>query len=78
MTMTYNPQLPEPTISTLGKFAEILLPGNGLSLLDQTSSQYLALQWIAEEDPKGLPGNETIELVERFSLASFYFATNGA
>ena len=66
-----------PTESQLGAFADILLPGVDLSLLDQTSSQYMALQWIAEEDPKGMLAVETTELVERFSLATFYYATNG-
>jgi Leucine-rich repeat (LRR) protein len=66
-----------PTRSSLGPYGDILMPGVDLSLVDQTSPQYLAVEWIAEIDPRELSAARSTELLERYSLAVLYFATQG-
>eukprot|EP00980_Cylindrotheca_fusiformis_P014685 scaffold4001_cov94-Cylindrotheca_fusiformis.AAC.3 len=72
-----------PTASPRGPaemklLADVVLPGTDVSDLNQTSPQYLALEWLATEDSRYLiiKDDET-ELLERFSLATLYYATGG-
>eukprot|EP00980_Cylindrotheca_fusiformis_P017776 scaffold5605_cov128-Cylindrotheca_fusiformis.AAC.17 len=66
-----------PIMTRLETFGEIVLPDTCLQSLDQTSPQYRALEWISREDPKELEAVRSIELLERYSLAVFYFSTEG-
>jgi hypothetical protein len=50
----------------------------GQEIFDDGTSENRALHWLAEEDPLQLPVTSTMEdILERFVLANFYFATNG-
>lgn len=58
---------------------DLFYPYSGDALEDNTTAQYQALQWIAYEDPLGLPikeSNATI-LIERYSAAVLYYSLNG-
>jgi len=58
---------------------DLFLPYSGNTLNDNSTIQYRALEWLAFEDPMGLPikdSNETI-LIERYAAVVFYFATGG-
>ena len=57
--------------------AEILLPGKSLASLSLSSNEYKALEWVAIQDPRQLPTEDTVQLRERFALMLIYFATNG-
>eukprot|EP00980_Cylindrotheca_fusiformis_P023688 scaffold10784_cov52-Cylindrotheca_fusiformis.AAC.2 len=78
-----NNEVSAPTASPSGPaemklLADVVLPGTDVSDLNQTSPQYLALEWLATEDSRYLiiKDDET-ELLERFSLATLYYATGG-
>ena len=49
------------------------------ALLDRTSAQYQAMDWLAYHDPAQLNLHETERsiLLDRYVLAVFYFSTNG-
>ncbi|KAG7360785.1 RHS repeat-associated core domain containing protein [Nitzschia inconspicua] len=50
----------------------------GSEIFEEGTSENRALHWLAEEDPRQLPVTSTMEdILERFILANFYFATNG-
>lgn len=50
----------------------------GEDIFNEGTSENRALRWLAEEDPFQLPVTSTMEdILERFILANFYFATNG-
>eukprot|EP00980_Cylindrotheca_fusiformis_P017777 scaffold5605_cov128-Cylindrotheca_fusiformis.AAC.18 len=70
-----------PTSAPLGPrmfaMSEILLPGVDLSSMDPSTPQYKALQWIANRDPLELEVVLNAELIERYSLAVFFFSTSG-
>jgi hypothetical protein len=74
---------PSPTNSRFNLFLEALLvqePGLEVSVLTNPSTpQWEALSWLVFEDtsnmdPETAPGRD---ILERFVLATFYFATNG-
>jgi hypothetical protein len=46
-------------------------------LLDSWSPQSRAMQWIMSDDPMNLYVKDTPMIVQRYSLATLYFATNG-
>jgi hypothetical protein len=51
------------------------------SLSDPNSPQYMAKQWIIEEDPLQLAPSDFVSderILQRYSLAVFYFATGGS
>jgi hypothetical protein len=61
--------------------AEILLQNevaDAEALQDHSSAQFLALRWLANNDPTvlGLDSTSTVILVQRFVLAVVYFATS--
>ena len=45
-------------------------------ILDTTSSQYMAYQWILDSDPLLLSVVDSPQLVQRYTLATLYFSTN--
>jgi hypothetical protein len=45
-------------------------------ILDTTSSQYMAYQWILNSDPLQLSVVDSPQLVQRYTLATLYFSTN--
>lgn len=50
------------------------------SLSDQTSPQYMAKQWMIEEDPLQLTPSDFVSdgrILQRYALAVFFFATGG-
>eukprot|EP00980_Cylindrotheca_fusiformis_P025691 scaffold14481_cov108-Cylindrotheca_fusiformis.AAC.1 len=59
--------------------ATVVLPaGVEVSNLNETAPQYLALEWLAYNDTRGLTiDDNATELLERFSLATFYFSVGG-
>jgi Leucine-rich repeat (LRR) protein len=70
--------LPTPApISDNSRFDQLLdlyYPG---VTLDETSSEYQAVTWLALQDSRKLPIEDTWDLAERLALAALYFATNG-
>eukprot|EP00980_Cylindrotheca_fusiformis_P031196 scaffold25949_cov137-Cylindrotheca_fusiformis.AAC.3 len=65
-------------LSKMESLARVVLPGVDIFDLDQTASQYLALKWLAYDDSRNLTvQDDSTELLERFSLASLYYATGG-
>lgn len=48
-----------------------------LVLLDKNSPQFKALQWILNDDPLVLMANDTPEIIQRYTLGTLFFATNG-
>jgi hypothetical protein len=52
---------------------------SGDALLDESSYQYQALQWIVFEDEMTAPQSPKFvaSLIERYIIALLYFATNG-
>jgi len=71
---------PSPTVQSPSDFLrDLFSPYSGDTLDDPTTPQYLAFQWLLNDDPLQLPikdTNETI-LMERYAAAVFYYATNG-
>eukprot|EP00980_Cylindrotheca_fusiformis_P012186 scaffold2962_cov126-Cylindrotheca_fusiformis.AAC.2 len=64
--------------------ARVVLPGVDVSNLTSNSSihekspQFLALEWLVNDDPRNMTiEDDPTELIERFSLATLYFATGG-
>lgn len=49
-------------------------PSSTMALADESSTQSRALDWLYTSDPSGL---SDIRLVQRWALASFYYATDG-
>jgi len=50
----------------------------GEKVFQKGTTEYQALQWLANEDPLQLPVNSKMEeIVERFVLVNLYYATNG-
>eukprot|EP00980_Cylindrotheca_fusiformis_P006741 scaffold1400_cov137-Cylindrotheca_fusiformis.AAC.19 len=70
-----------PTITPrldIDLLANVLLPGVNISNLNETSPQYRALEWLAYDDPRNIRIEDDLtELLERFSLVTFYYATWG-
>jgi hypothetical protein len=67
--------------TSLDCLAEILLQNevvNAEALQDESSPQFLALRWLANNDPavRDLDSMPTVIIVERYVLAVLYFATN--
>ncbi|KAL3941574.1 MAG: hypothetical protein SGARI_000555, partial [Bacillariaceae sp.] len=51
----------------------------GEDLFEEGTSENKALRWLSDEDPLQMPVTVTLEeLLERFIMANFYFATNGS
>jgi Leucine-rich repeat (LRR) protein len=59
----------------LRRLAEIVMPGTVLSTIDVESDQYLALEWIAYDDPRTELISNLQELQERFSLVVLFHST---
>jgi hypothetical protein len=76
-------QSPAPTAcTTLDCLAEILLQNEvsgAEALEDDSSPQFRALRWLANEDTAvlDLDSTSTVFLIQRYVLAVLYFATNG-
>eukprot|EP00980_Cylindrotheca_fusiformis_P011479 scaffold2663_cov73-Cylindrotheca_fusiformis.AAC.1 len=72
---------PNPTateLSDIEKLASVVLPDVDFDDLDEYSPQYRALKWLVNDDPRDLPIEEdSRELLERFSLVTFYYSTDG-
>lgn len=66
---------PTPPPTPDGARLEQLLDLYGSS--DPTSPSYQAITWLALQDTRGLPIEDTWDLAERYALATLYFATNG-
>jgi hypothetical protein len=69
------------TRTSLDCLAEILLQkevADAKALQDESSPQFLALSWLANNDPAvlDLDSTPTVILVERYVLAVLYFATS--
>eukprot|EP00542_Grammatophora_oceanica_P013591 CAMPEP_0194045344 /NCGR_PEP_ID=MMETSP0009_2-20130614/16703_1 /TAXON_ID=210454 /ORGANISM="Grammatophora oceanica, Strain CCMP 410" /LENGTH=892 /DNA_ID=CAMNT_0038690183 /DNA_START=186 /DNA_END=2864 /DNA_ORIENTATION=+ len=66
-----------PTTKEFDDFLELVLPYSGQEALeDKSSPQYQAAIWAANEDELELP-IESDQLLQRYFLACFYFATSG-
>eukprot|EP00980_Cylindrotheca_fusiformis_P012144 scaffold2936_cov113-Cylindrotheca_fusiformis.AAC.4 len=58
--------------------ATVVLPGVDIADLEETSPQYRSLEWLANDDSRNLNiEDDATELIERFSLVTLYFATEG-
>ncbi|CAJ1948253.1 unnamed protein product [Cylindrotheca closterium] len=66
-----------PTRSRISIMAEILLPDTSLTSPTLGTDEYKALRWLAMDDPRLLPAEDTVQLRERFALMLLYFSTNG-
>jgi hypothetical protein len=71
-----------PTVSPTHseRFVEVrdVLGGvSGDALLDESSYQYKAFEWIVRKDAMQVSSQSTSILVERYIIALWYFATNG-
>mmetsp|Transcript_8770 Transcript_8770/g.20999 ORF Transcript_8770/g.20999 Transcript_8770/m.20999 type:complete len:377 (+) Transcript_8770:141-1271(+) len=66
-----------PTLSAMGSFGQVLLPGTDVFALDKESPEYQALEWIVSDKRLGLSPDNTTELLERYALAVFYLSTDG-
>jgi hypothetical protein len=78
---TNEPSL-APTKDRMGWFYEILLANEvsgAAALQDGSSPQFLALYWLAYDDPMelDLDSTATVVVVERYVLTVLYFATGG-
>ena len=61
------------------KFTELLLPVVGSTVMDETSPEYRAVQWMAEKDPARMPVHSHIDLItQRFALADLFESTQGS
>lgn len=49
-----------------------------IAICDKSSPQYKALKWLADDDEMQVRLNDTESVVQRYSLAVFYFSTFGA
>ena len=57
---------------------EVIESSVGKSIYDNTTNRHTALLWLADEDPMRLDETAPLqELLQRFLLAYFYYATNG-
>ena len=71
-----------PTSSTYGDLLDVVrLQYNNETAFnevfdDESSPQYRAAEWAANEAPIGLSGSDP-RMLSRYTLATFYFATNG-
>ena len=52
---------------------------SGSALMDETTAQFQALDWLVNEDPAALPEDSTplSTLQQRYIIASLYFSTSG-
>jgi len=70
-----------PGTSRLEVLRQILIPVSGVEpLMDPTTPQYAALEWLADDDPANLDLDKThFKLIsDRYKLALLYFATSGS
>eukprot|EP00980_Cylindrotheca_fusiformis_P023939 scaffold11230_cov109-Cylindrotheca_fusiformis.AAC.1 len=67
---------PTLDLSDMEAMAKVVLPGVDISdHLNQSTPQYRALEWLTYHDSRNLTiQDDSIELLERFSLATLYFA----
>jgi hypothetical protein len=56
----------------------VILVSGVLVLLDPSSPQFKAYQWILNDDPLQLLASDVPQLPQRYYLATLYYATNGA
>ena len=83
VTPTLNPTISPSTVKfweRMQGLQNLLYPLSGPSLLDSTSAQHQAFQWLLNDDSLALYAgvNETdIMIQERYLLMLLYFATNG-
>eukprot|EP00980_Cylindrotheca_fusiformis_P017070 scaffold5235_cov121-Cylindrotheca_fusiformis.AAC.1 len=62
-------------LSDIDLLATVVMPGVDISNLNETTPQYRALEWLAYNDTRALTiKNDATELLERFSLATFYYS----
>eukprot|EP00980_Cylindrotheca_fusiformis_P014979 scaffold4106_cov64-Cylindrotheca_fusiformis.AAC.1 len=77
-------------LSDIDLLATVVMPGVDISNLNETTPQYRALEWLAYNDTRVLTiwlayndtrgltiNDDAIELLERFSLATFYYSVGG-
>lgn len=50
---------------------------NNNNVIDTVSSQYLALQWLANDDAVQIDIKPSIDFIQRYVLAILYYSTNG-
>lgn len=77
--LTYPPTAAPTEQAEYDYLVDLFYPFSGDALEDNTTAQYRALQWIAYEDPLGLPIKESNEttIIERYTAAVLYYATGG-
>eukprot|EP00980_Cylindrotheca_fusiformis_P019293 scaffold6614_cov88-Cylindrotheca_fusiformis.AAC.4 len=62
----------------IDSLATVVMPGVDISNLNETAPQYRALEWLAYNDTRGLAiDDDATELLERFSLVTFYYSVGG-
>lgn len=67
-----------PTLSGFEAIADTLLTVTPYSILtDPTTPQNAALTWLMREDGYDIDVSSSSKLLQRYSLATIYFATNG-
>lgn len=75
-----DPEMNATSTQEMDAYRSLLWPISGEQLLDETSPQFVALNWIAFMDPANLTigeaRNDTI--IARYSAAVLYFALGGA
>eukprot|EP00980_Cylindrotheca_fusiformis_P020407 scaffold7428_cov63-Cylindrotheca_fusiformis.AAC.2 len=66
-------------LSDIDLLATVVMPGvDTISNLNETAPQYRALEWLAYNDTRGLTiDDNATELLERFSLVTFYYSVGG-
>eukprot|EP00980_Cylindrotheca_fusiformis_P012327 scaffold3017_cov81-Cylindrotheca_fusiformis.AAC.4 len=75
-TPSLNPT--DGELSDTELLARVVLPGVDIADLEETSPQYHSLEWLAVEDSRSLNiEDDATELIERFSLVTIYFASDG-
>eukprot|EP00980_Cylindrotheca_fusiformis_P014704 scaffold4004_cov105-Cylindrotheca_fusiformis.AAC.3 len=64
--------------SDIKLLANVAIPGVDISDLNKTSAQYISLEWLAYEDSRNLTiKDDATELLERFSVVTFYHSIGG-
>jgi hypothetical protein len=78
---TFEPTLAPtsaPTLSGFEAIADTLLTVTPYSVLtDPTTPQNAAMSWLMREDEYGIDFGSSSKLLQRYSLATIYFATGG-
>jgi hypothetical protein len=74
-----SPTLAPTLMNDYDYLQSLLLPISGDTLLDETTIQYRALDWLAYEDPANfvIRDTNTSELISRYIMAVVYYGTGG-